>query len=771
MHVLQTIQSIQSEAQQIVLDFGSERIILRPICHGMVNVRLVRGHQWEVGLPVSPSVVLAPQSGLICRVLSDGTAEAGGVAELAVGDLRIRVEQNPVRLSFHTADGRLIAQESPTGGLAHDGWQVACRFALRPDERLYGLGETEQRIAGPMQLNHRGEVHRIEHNHLPNPSRLVLPFVISSSGYGLFVDNVFPATFDLGVADRDTLAYVADAGVIDYYLMVGTPYEILEAYTALTGRPTLPPRWALGYIQSKFGYRNRAEVEELIATFKAKELPIDAVALDLYWFKQMGDLWWNEEAFPQPAEFVQGLQAQGVKTVVIEEPYIGVNTRLYPAMSRLNMLARKSDGTPFTFPFWIGEDAALADFSNPETREFWTEQHKQLIATGIAGWWTDLNEPEVHYPTMIHHGGPAQAVHNTEAFHMQASVAEAVARYSPDRRPFMMSRSAWAGSQRLGATLWSGDVATTFKALSDQIPLGLSAGLAGFPVWNTDIGGFTGELPTPELYARWIQFGACTPIMRPHGAQQQREPWVFGAEVEAIAAEYIRLHYRLIPYFYTYLAESTRTGAPLLRPLLLEFPDDPRAVAVTDQFLVGRELMVAPVVAAGVTERQVYLPAGTWYDFWTGAVLTGGRTVTVAAPLQRLPLFVRGGSVLPLAPVTANTEVPLTELTYRIYGVGGEFTLYEDDGESLAHQRGVIAQTRVTTDCKDGRWIIAVAAPRGSYAASLPQRQITVEVVDAAAPTMVTVDGAPVAFTHDPALRQLRIVLPPSTRDRVIQIA
>jgi alpha-glucosidase len=835
MHVLQSLKSVQADNGVIILDTGWEQVHVQPVLPRVVRVRFQRGHQWEIGLPTSPAVILQPQSGLRCRVKpaardaevpvlqqagatspgapGSGSAGAGAAGagaasaipatgeivlpgqerhaaldqeliELEVGDLRVEVRQNPLRLSFFTADGQPLAAESPRGGVGHDGWRVAARFALQPGERLYGLGETEQRIPGPMQLNHRGEIQRVEHNHLPNPSRLVLPFVISSAGYGIYIDNIFPATWDLGASDPETMAYVADAGQIDYYLMAGDPYEILDAYTQLTGRPALPPRWIFGYMQSKFGYRTRAEVEELIATFRAKGIPIDSVALDLYWFKHMGDISWDTEAFPEPKEFVAGLRQQGVKTVVIEEPYITLPSRLYPEMAARGMLAKHPNGEPFTFQFWTGGVAALADFSNPETRAFWKAQHQPLVESGIAGWWLDLNEPEVHYPTMIHHLGPAQAVHNTESIRMQETVYSALQEFCPDKRPFMMSRSAWAGSQRYGVGLWSGDVATTFKALADQVPLGLSTGLAGFPIWNTDIGGFMGDFPSPELYVRWIQYGAFTPMMRPHGAQQQREPWAFGPEAEAIAKRYIELRYQFIPYWYTYAEEAARTGAPLMRPLFLEFPQDERTAEVGDQFLVGRELLVAPVVEAGATQRRVYLPAGTWYDFWTGQPLQGGRTITVDAPLDHLPLFVRGGSVLPLAPVTPTTDAPLHELTFRLYGAGGGFTLYEDDGDTMAYTQGVYARTTVRTARVDGKLQVEVGAPRGAFAARLPARSITLEAYDVAEPAAVTVDGQAVprvadaaalgvagpGYTYDARRRLVIIKLPPATVDRVVQV-
>lgn len=346
---------------------------------------------------------------------------------------------------------------------------------------------------------------------------------------------------------------------------------------------------------------------------------------------------------------------------------------------RLGLLGRRPDGRPYVFPFWAGP-AALVDFSQPYARQWWADQHKELMAQGIDDWWTDLNEPEVHPLDMLHAGGPAAAVHNSFALQMAKSVA-----------------------------------------LAHQVPLGLSMGMAGLPFWNTDIGGFNGPPPSPELYIRWMQFGAFTPMMRPHGAFQAREPWAFGPSAEEVVTGYIRLRYRLIPYSYTAAWEAHQFGLPLMRPLTLEFPGDEVAAGAADQYMWGRDLLVAPVLEAGAVSRRVYLPEGTWYDFWTNRTVRGGRWITAAAPLERMPLYVRAGAIIPMLPSdTVRSSEGWEELALAVYPgpEASAFELYEDDGASTAFQQGDYAKT--VFGHADG--VVSIGEPAGAYPVPAPRR-------------------------------------------------
>jgi alpha-glucosidase len=741
---LREVRGWNREGRTLVIDGGWQgKLRLTPALPGVVQVRLQRGTPWsQEAFPASVSVDEARWPDMDGPEVEEYDDHLLATFERVV----VRVDKQPLRLHFWVVPGEEQAQPVPLlsdsrqGGVWMDGWQVGVQFFLHPDDQFFGLGEPDQH-SGPIPFNHRGKRYPIWNKHLPAPSRLIMPVLVSHRGYGLFIDNPWPAEWDLG-ADGKNYGYTAQGGHLTYYFIAGPALtEVLDRYTALTGRASLAPKWSFGLMQSKYGYKTRAEVEALIDTFDQKAVPLDTVILDLYWFKHMGDLAFNRTAFPDPAGMIAALRARGVNLIVIEEPYITKKSRLYPEAERLGILGKRTDGSPYTFPFWAGE-TGLMDFTQPLARQFWADEHKALMDLGIAGWWTDLNEPEEHPQDMIFQGGIAHAVHNVYAVHMLQALKLAQEQHKPEGRLFVLSRSGWPGAQALGAGQWSGDVHSTWEALANQIPLGLSMAMAGMAYWNTDIGGFTAAVCTPELYTRWMQFGAFTPVMRPHAAHASREPWAFGPEAEAIVTRYIRLRYRLLPYTYTVAREANLSGLPFMRPLVLHYPEDKTTVNLTDQYLWGRDLLVAPVVAEGQTSRRVYLPEGTWYDFWTNRKVTGGRYVTAAAPLDTMPLFVRAGAIIPLAPDRTRTGAAWEELTLAVYPGDEEsaFSLYEDDGESTAFERGAYAVTTITATPEADGLTVTVGAPEGSFAGQVADRSCRLEVRLPKRPATVTVN-------------------------------
>lgn len=796
MEALEEVKRWHVSGRSLVLDAGDEgQVWLTPALPGVVQVRLLRATPWSREEP-APS--LCVDASAWPALPTPEVAEAIDHLLVRFPGVLVRVDKRPLRLQYWALagdrvsaagplgpDGPPLLAESPEGGLCMDGWQVGVRFLLHPEDRFFGLGEPEQR-QGPVPFNHRGRRYPIWNKHLPAPSRLVLPVLISQRGYGLFIDNPWVAEWDLGAGGRH-FSYTAQGGQIAYYFIAGPELTaVLDRYTRLTGRPSLPPRWSFGLLQSKFGYRTWSEVAELVDTFGAKSIPLDGVILDLYWFRKMGDLTFDLQAFPQPAAMIAALKARGIRLIVIEEPYVTRGSRLFPEGERLGLFGRRPDGSAYTFPFWAGE-SALVDFTQPLARQWWADQHEPLMAMGIDGWWTDLNEPEVHPQDMVHAGGIAAAVHNVYALHMLKAVDLAHQQHRPDKRLFVLSRSGWPGTQALGVGQWSGDVATRWEALANQIPLGLSMGMVGMASWNTDIGGFAGDPPGPELYIRWIQFGAFTPVMRPHGAQQEREPWAFGPEVEAIVARYIRLRYQLLPYTYTLAREASLTGLPFMRPLVLHYPQDANTFELRDQFLWGRDLLVAPVVTQGTVRRTVYLPEGIWYDFWTSRRIRGGCQVTARAPVDTLPLFVRAGAIIPLAPERERTGGAWGELTLAVYPSDGvsRFELYEDDGESTAYQASVCAVTPITCATAGGGVQLTIGPTGGSYAGQPALRRYSLNVWMEKRPAGVALAGGetlPVrrsreslalsdaGWWYDRNARVLHVKLPPAAEELSVQI-
>ena len=739
------LRAVDQRGRDIVFSFESSDLVLTPLLPNVVRHTWVPTH-WRLytgrvtdsyavprrDWPAEPAVTLT---------------ETPETVRVQLGELLIEATRDPFQLRYAAAaDGRVFLQEPEEGGLSWSYWEYALRYRLAAEDHFYGMGQANQ-LTERIDLDHRGHLREVWNQHSP-PAATIFPALLSLRGYGLLIDNPHKATWDLGHTDPLTFSYRAQGGGLQYYVFYGPDLpRLLRSFLELSGFPPLPPRWVFGLLQSRYGYRNRAELEVIARTFRAKALPCDALILDVFWFQEMGDLAFQPFDWPDPQGMIAQLKEQGFHLLVIEEPYLTVKSRHYPEALAKGYLAKHYDGSVYTFDFWPGE-CALFDFSNPEARAWWTAQHRSLLELGVAGWWTDLNEPSKHLQDMTHHAGPAAAVHNLTALSMHQAIFEAHQHYAPQQRIFILSRAAFPGSQRYGAGLWSGDVDMTFAALRKQVAVGLNVGLAGIPLWGTDIGGFgfAGKC-TPELYVRWFQFGAFCPLYRPHGDQTElREPWQFGPEVEAICRKYLKLRYRLLPYIYTLAYEACITGMPLMQPLVLEFPTDPRVFNLSDQYLFGREILVAPIVDEGATQRTVYLPAGGWVDFWTDTVYTGPCSLTVPAPLDTLPLFTRQGAILPLGPeVQYSWERPLDPLTLEIYrGAERSFTLYEDDGETTRYRTGAYVLTPLQVTEHAGVLTFAAGEAQGDFPGYPSERTYLLNIHQQPAVREVTCNGVPV---------------------------
>ena len=716
------LHAVNQRGKDVVFSFESSDLLLTPILPNVVRHTWVPTHWRLYAARVTDSYAVNCDDGSTGSVAA--ITETAETVRVQMGELLIEATRDPFHLRYFTADGRPFLEEIDEGGLSWSYWEYTLRYRLAANDHFYGMGQANQ-LVERLDLDHRGHVREVWNQHSP-PAATIFPSLLSLRGYGLLIDNPQKAMWDLGHTDPLTFSYHAQGGGLQYYILYGPDLpRLLRTFMELTGFPPLPPRWVCGLLQSRYGYRNRQELETIARTFRAKGLPCDALILDVFWFQEMGDLAFKPSDWPDPQGMIAQLRDEGFRLMVIEEPYLTVKSRNYPEALARGYLAKHYDGSAYTFDFWPGE-CALVDFSHPEARAWWTAQHQSLLELGVAGWWTDLNEPAKHHQDMTHYGGSAAQVHNLTAFSMHQAVFAAHQQYAPQQRIFILSRSAFLGSQRYGAGLWSGDVDMTFAALRKQVALGLNVGLAGFPLWGTDIGGFgfAGKC-TPELYIRWFQFGAFCPLCRPHGDRTElREPWQFGAEVEAICRKYLRLRYRLLPYIYTAVYEACTTGVPLMRPLVLEFPHDPRVLNLSDEYLFGPDILVAPVLDEGATERDVYLPTGVWIDFWTDTVHTGPCSLTVPAPLDTLPLFIRQGAILPLGPeMQYSWERPLDPLTLEIYrGADRSFSLYEDDGETTGYQTGACVLTPFQITESAGVLTCIAGEAQGSFAGHPSER-------------------------------------------------
>lgn len=621
--------------------------------------------------------------------------------------LEVVCQKFPLRMAFY-ADGKLLTQERNSGGLGWNGVPLIY-LTQTSDEHFYGFG---QRASGIDLKGQRFDTYNRPHFSYDSSvatMNINIPFFVSSRGYGIFFDNSYPGTFDMGATDADFYSYSADGGAMIFYLIAGsTMKEVLSRYTDLTGRQPLPPRWALGYLQSKYGYQSEAEAREVVNTLRSHGFPLDAIILDLYWFgdeKTMGALAWDRSRFPNPEQMIADFKAIGVQTILIHEPFIMQGLNNFNEANAQGLLGTDGQGNTITFPFWTGVDAALLDLTNPVAQDWLWSKLQPIVDGGVAGWWTDLGEPDLHPDDMFHYLGSAAKVHNIFNLLWAKTIFEKYRENYPETRLFNLTRSGTAGMQRFATLPWSGDVKRSFSGLAAQLPIMLGMGLSGVAYQHSDIGGFTGgDFSTqPELYARWMQFGTFSPITRAHGVGLPTEPYQFGEQVENICREYIKLRYRLLPYTYSYVYENSQTGLPIARPLVLEYPDDPNATKMSSEYLWGEWLLVAPVLQANHLTKTVYLPSGEWIDFWTKETYIGGSTITIDAALERLPIFVKSGAIIPMQNVMAFTgATPIDTLTLDVYpAAASAFTLYEDDGTTLSYSGGEYAITTFTCEASE----------------------------------------------------------------------
>ena len=615
-------------------------------------------------------------------------------------------------LTLRDAAGNLVAAEAAPAGWTAAGHAV-CRYRIPATAHFYGLGQR----AAP--LDRRGG-RFVNWNTDPraysdgdDPLDLCVPFLLTlhdegRQGYGLLLHNTVRSHLDVGQHDPSLLTVRVEEERLEYDLIYGPALgDVLERFTTQTGRPVLLPRWALGYHQSRWSYYPAARVRQLARDLRhTYRIPCDAIHLDIHYMDGYRCFTWDEERFPDPAALIADLHAEGLRVVTIIDPGIKADRR-YPVFAQgleRDAFCRTPDGKLFIGPVWPG-NCAFPDFTAPHVRRWWGELHRDLVAAGVDGIWDDMNEPALFgddgatIPGPVRHdlegrGGDHLQAHNVYGLGMVRATAAGLERLRPDRRPFVLTRSGWTSVQRYAAN-WSGDNRATWESLRLTLPMLLGLGLSGVTFSGADVGGFAG-FPSGELFTRWLQLGVFLPFFRAHTDinSPDQEPWAWGEPYLSINRETIRFRYHLLPYLYTAHWQSTQRGLPLARPLFLAFQDDPATWGLEDEFLCGDALLVAPVLHEGAVSRTVYLPPATWYDFWSGERHDGPAQVEIEAPLERIPLFVRAGTVLPLWPPLDHTGQRVEQMELHLYPGTGRSLLYEDDGESMAYQRG---EHRLTT--------------------------------------------------------------------------
>jgi alpha-glucosidase len=647
---------------------------------------------------------------------------------IATGD-----EQWPEFLDEHQEQATLAPYLQ---GFAFDSTAIRLTRPLASQERIFGLGERTG------SMNKRGESFPIwnvdpPQHHGPQTVSMdtSIPFYLGhhisdGTSYGCLIDHTGRVEMDMGNTNESEAVVTVQGDSLVAYFFVGPTFaDVLRQYTELAGHMTMPPRWAVGYHQSRWGYLSAEQVLQIATSLRERNHPCDTIWLDIDYMNGYRNFSWNSKQFPDPAQMINELHKFGLHLVTILDPGTKIDEEyvIYNQGIEHDYFCRLQSGELFKGSVWPGE-CVFPDFSRGEVRNWWGNNYKDLLDQGVDGIWNDMNEPSLtnflsgtaEPPTqentmsndVLHRAGGREVTgpdgppvlhkffHNAYGMEMARATYEGLRRLRPERRPFVLTRSGTAGMQRYAA-LWTGDNTSWWEHISMAIPMCLNLSMSGVPFVGPDIGGFW-EASQGELLVRFTQLGALMPFCRNHNSigQPDQEPWAFGEPFESACRIAIEQRYRLMPYLYTLFREAAKTGAPIIRPLYYHYPQDERACDMEYEFLLGDSILTAPINEQGITSKKVYLPAGTWFDYWNGNLYPGSGWSDVPAPLERWPLFVRGNSIIPTGPVMQYTDQRHTDpLTLTCYTVGdslAHYTLYEDDGASFAYQHGSFAQTSIS---------------------------------------------------------------------------
>ncbi len=692
------------------LEIVSELVTLRLtfLEPSVVRCRYVSGIIFDA----VPSYGVDPQYRQIYMNLTD--EETDDYIEVTTPDLRVRIRRVDMGLEFYDRESGLLLS-ADAEGMGHRKDDNTGDHAFWVNKHMgdqahfYGLGDK------PCQLNLRGrrfELWGADHYDFKSDSDPLyknIPFFISldkGNCYGIFFDNTMRPYFDFGKTRDDRLLFGADGGLMDYYFIGGsTGVDVVANYTKLTGLPPMPPLWSLGYHQSKWSYYPQDVVEKLADKFRKHKIPCDAIHLDIHHMDAYQVLTWDKNNFPDPKGMICKLEKQGIKAVSIVNPGIKINPDNYIWRSGFesNVFCRRHDGALFTGRVWPGH-CNFPDFTSPRVREWWKGLFVHNIADkGIRGLWVDMNEPVVFpnktFPDDTRHDFDGYScshrkAHNVYGQCMVMATRDAMLMHAPKRRPFMMTRSGYAGLQRYAAT-WTGDNSSNWVNLKMANIMIQRLSSSGVSFCGSDTGGFLG-LPSPELFCRWMQLSAFHILMRTHsnGEFSERDPMSYGKGVEHICRHAIEERYRLLPYLYTQFYLYSTKGTPIIRSLALQYSTNDDTYWRSSEFFLGEALYVVPVHHEKEKWRKCYLPEGSWYCFWTDKCYTHNKAeeCVVATPIEHIPVLVKGGCVIPRWPVQQYVgEIATPHVTYDLWWAANSDQMslhYEDEGDGYAYEKG-----------------------------------------------------------------------------------
>jgi len=713
------------------------------------------------------------------------------------GNVIAAVQRAPLLITFSDAAGTVYLADEPSLPMGWNGKRVHIWKKMPAEENYYGLGDK----AGPMNRRNRSftnwNTDEFGWQESTDPLYKTIPFFIGlrkGAAYGVFFDNAYRSVFDFGKESQDFFSFGAEGGELNYYFIAGPePKKIIEEYTAMTGRSPLPPLWTLGYQQSRYSYYPESRAREIVKTLRDKKIPADAIYFDIDYQQGNAPFTINREYFPTFEKMLSDFRAQGMHTILITDLHIKKNPNHgyapYDSGMKNDIFVKNPDGSVYVGTVWPG-DSVFPDFTLTRAREWWGGLYKDFVGMGAAGFWNDMNEPALFLradKTMpletIHRldDGTSldhRAIHNVFGMQNVRATYEGLRKLQPEERPFVLTRAAYSGAQRYAAT-WTGDNSSTWNHLNMSTPMLMSMGISGFPLIGDDIGGFAGS-PTADLLTRWFEVGALNPIFRDHTAKgtADQEPWVHGPEHEAIRRKYIELRYKLMPYLYTGIEESTRTGLPLMRPVFLEYPEASEFYGDNRDFLFGRDFFVAPVTTDMVDAEEISLPPGEWYDFWTNVRLTSKEKITLHPRLDEMPLYVRAGAIVPMQPVVQSTdEKPNGPLELRVYLPASvssgdcHGTLYQDDGHTFAYQKGEILRVNYSCQISSGAATVTSNMEKSAYQPWWKSAQVTIYGAAAAPKEVRMGEQTILEWRYDSLARAVTLTVPDAAKNWSLHLA
>ena len=768
------VQKVEKIPDGVELTSGKSRVRLTVFREGIFRVRVTPNAAFPKDF--SWAVVETPQ---LPAVRVDETKEE---VRLTAGNIVARVRKSPLLIDFLRDTGDVLVADAPDRPMGWNDGRVRVWKRMPEEEGYFGLGDK----AGPMNRRNRAftmwNTDAFGWQESTDPLYKTIPFFMGlrkGLAYGIFFDNTWRGGFDFGKEDHDSYSFGAEGGEINYYFFAGpTPKKIVEDFTALVGRPNLPPLWTLGFQQSRYSYEPETRVYEIAKTFRDKKIPLDAIYLDIDYQDKNAPFTVDRGKFPNFEKMISDLTAQGIHTVLITDLHIKKDPdhgyAPYDTGVKDDVFLKRADGTTYVGSVWPG-DSVFPDFTLTRARDWWGGLYKNFLDMGVSGFWNDMNEPAIFLtisktmPPDVRHrlddgaALPHLAIHNVFGMQNVRATNDGLLKLRPNERPFVLTRAAYAGTQRYAAT-WTGDNVSTWNHLGMSTPMLLSMGISGYGLVGDDIGGFAGS-PEPNLLTRWIEAGVFNPIFRDHTAKgtADQEPWVHGAKHEAIRRHYIEERYRLLPYIYTSVEEMTRTGIPLMRPLLLEYPQSPEFFDDDREYLFGPALFISPVTTELEDVKVLQLPPGTWYNYWTGDKTSDRELIKMKPALDELPVYARAGSIVPRQPlVESSGETPRGALELRVYPAAQDCkgSLYQDDGHSFAYQKGEFLRVNYSCQLATAGIKISSVVERDGYKPWWSAAEIVVYGLDKS-PQSVRVGDAMIRDWHyDPQQHSAVFTIP-----------